>query len=93
MARHWIRPGICAGWSILILRYGCGRLTTCGAPFAAAFPAPPSAGARLPEAQRRYLRALADNDTLWNTKIANGKLYLQRLGLPGDRYGIRRLAG
>jgi hypothetical protein len=29
---------------------------------------------------------------LWNTKIANGKLYLQRLGLPGDRDGVRRLS-
>jgi hypothetical protein len=58
----------------------------------AAFPRPPVPGAPLPEAQRRYLRALADNDDLWNTMIATGRLYLRQLGLPPDRDEIRQLA-
>jgi hypothetical protein len=58
----------------------------------AAFPTPPVPGTPLPEAPRRYLRALADNDDLWDTMIANGTLYLRKLGLPTDREGIRQLA-
>jgi hypothetical protein len=61
----------------------------------AAFPTPPAPGAPLPEAQRRYLRALAGKDSLWhnNTVIGKGKSYLRELGLPTDRDEFRQLAG
>jgi hypothetical protein len=60
----------------------------------AAFPTPPAPGAPLPEAQRRYLAALADKDSLWhnNDMIGRGKFYLRELGLPTDRDEFRQLA-
>lgn len=61
----------------------------------AAFPTPPALGAPLPETQSRYLRALADKDSLWhnNTIIGKGKFYLREFGLPTDRDEFRQLAG
>lgn len=57
----------------------------------AAFPegAPPD---RLPEAPRRYLAALVDNDELWDPRHGNASLVFRQAGLPYDRAACRSLA-
>ncbi|GAA1452839.1 hypothetical protein [Nocardiopsis tropica] len=60
-----------------------------------AFPAAGEAGAcrDLTAVQRAYLAALLGNDALWEGRIANFRVHLTGLGLPGDRVGISALAG
>ncbi|WP_017569615.1 hypothetical protein [Nocardiopsis halotolerans] len=43
--------------------------------------------------QRDYLRVLADSDGFWHDRIANFRVVLARLGLPGEREEVRALLG
>ncbi|GLZ11862.1 hypothetical protein Acsp04_20970 [Actinomadura sp. NBRC 104425] len=73
---------MCADWD-------WGRL------LAAAFPSPgdpPAPPARLTDAQRAYLRALVDNEQLWDAGNGNARLAFEQVGLPHDRDACRRLA-
>ncbi|WP_431871774.1 hypothetical protein [Nocardiopsis eucommiae] len=44
------------------------------------------------ELQRAYLRAVVDNDRLWDTRVANVALLLRSLGLPTAREALAALA-
>ncbi|GLX02013.1 hypothetical protein Misp02_60990 [Microtetraspora sp. NBRC 16547] len=54
-----------------------------------AFPEPP---VELDDAQRAYLAALADNESLWNLSLGDIRKVFERIRLPYDRQACRALA-
>ncbi|MDQ6877724.1 MAG: hypothetical protein M3082_08500 [Candidatus Dormibacteraeota bacterium] len=58
---------------------------------AAAFPVPVGRPPDFTPAQRSFLAALVTNEALWDRRFGNPRPWFQKVGLPYDRDGCRRL--